>query len=112
VALNSCYVVRCRNDRDAFAFAALLNSPVAAAWLGALAEPARGNYRRYLGWTMSLLPIPRDWQAACDILAPIGERAVHDARPPSAHDLLAAALEAYGLSERVVSPIVAWMSSL
>jgi hypothetical protein len=112
VALNSCYVVRCRGHREALAFAALLNGPVAAAWLGALAEPARGNYRRYLGWTMSLLPIPTDWPAACDILAPIGEAAVSGAQRPTTHDLLAAATKAYGLSERAVSPLVAWMSSV
>jgi len=112
VALNSCYVVRCRVHAEALAFAALLNGPVAAAWLGALAEPARGNYRRYLGWTMSLFPIPIDWRAACDILAPIGEAGISAARPPSARDLMTAAIQAYGLSERAVSPLVAWMSSL
>jgi hypothetical protein len=37
VALNSCYVLPCRDPDDASAIAALLNSPLAAAWLGAIA---------------------------------------------------------------------------
>lgn len=37
VPLNTCYVVRCKDDADALTLAALLNSPLAAAWLGALA---------------------------------------------------------------------------
>ena len=43
VPLNSCYALPCRDPRDALAVAALLNSPLAAAWLNALAEPARGG---------------------------------------------------------------------
>ncbi|HJU66342.1 MAG TPA: DNA methyltransferase, partial [Gemmatimonadaceae bacterium] len=57
VPLNSCYVVPCQTSEDAFTLAALLNSPLAAAWLSLLAEPARGGYHRYLAWTMSLLPL-------------------------------------------------------
>lgn len=37
VPLNSCYVLSCRDDVDAAAFATLLNTPLAAAWLDALA---------------------------------------------------------------------------
>lgn len=37
VALNTCYVVRCRRVEDAHAFAAILNGPLAAAWLNAIA---------------------------------------------------------------------------
>ncbi len=37
VPLNTCYVVRCSDYTDALTLAALLNSPLAAAWLGALA---------------------------------------------------------------------------
>jgi hypothetical protein len=108
VALNSCYIARCRDDRDAFALAALLNGPVAGAWLNALAEPARGGYRRYLGWTMALLPLPIDWTRARDALAPLGEAAVRTRRAPSDADLLDASLAAYDLRRRDVAPLVAW----
>ncbi|HWH51856.1 MAG TPA: DNA methyltransferase, partial [Gemmatimonadaceae bacterium] len=54
VPLNSCYVARCSDLVDADTLATLLNSAVARAWLNAIAEPARGGYRRYFGWTMSL----------------------------------------------------------
>ena len=43
VALNSCYVANCKTLDDAYALAALLNGPLVAAWLNALAEPARGG---------------------------------------------------------------------
>jgi hypothetical protein len=64
VPLNSCYVLRCRDAIDARTFAALLASPVAGGWFAALAEPARGGYRRHLAWTVALLPIPADWERA------------------------------------------------
>ena len=44
--------------------------PLVGAWLGILAEPARGGFHRYLGWTLALLPLPRDWPAAVRLLAP------------------------------------------
>ncbi|HEY5061255.1 MAG TPA: N-6 DNA methylase [Gemmatimonadaceae bacterium] len=109
VALNSCYVARCVDLADAHAFAALLNGPLARAWLNAIAEPARGGYRRYLGWTVSLLPIPHDWNRAVAVLAPLGERGLRgDA--PSEGDLLDASLEAYGIQREIVAPLVAWQS--
>jgi hypothetical protein len=107
VPLNSCYVVRCRNLPDADAGAALLNSPLAQAWLNALAEPARGGYKRYLGWTLALLPLPDDWLRARDVLAPLGA-AARDGHPPTSHDLMDACLEAYGVSRSLVAPLVAW----
>jgi hypothetical protein len=109
VALNSCYVVRCRDRCDAHAFAALLNSPLTRAWLNAAAEPARGGYRRYFGWTLALLPVPRDWARSRDILAPISERA-HGGSPPTDTELLRAAIEAYAVDTDAVAPLVAWMS--
>ena len=109
VPLNSCYVVRCADDVDAFAFAALLNGPVARAWLNAAAEPARGGYRRYLGWTMSLLPVPTDWRRARRILAPLAIRGA-DGDAPSERELLEAALTAYRLPADAVAPLVAWSS--
>jgi len=107
VLLNSCYVARCRDDLDAYTLAVLLNSPIVAAWLNALAEPARGGYRRYLGWTVSQMPLPTDWSAARDKLAPIADRAINGA-PPDADTLLAAVLKAYHLRERDVEPLLLW----
>lgn len=107
VPLNTCYVVRCATLIDAHAFAALLNGPLARAWLQAIAEPARGGYRRYMGWTLSLLPIPHRWERARALLAPLGERALR--RPaPSDAELLEASAEAYGIGVDEVAPLVAW----
>ena len=108
VALNSCYVANCETMNDAHALATLLNGPLVAAWLNTLAEPARGGYRRYLGWTMSLLPIPEDWTRARDLLTPLGERAMFGDVPPQ-DELLDAALRAYGLELPDVQPLLSWM---
>jgi hypothetical protein len=91
----------------ALALAALLNSPLAAAWLGLVAEPARGGYQRFLGWTMALLPLPHDWPRARASLAPLAERAI-DGCPPSDATLLAATLDAYRLDVADVAPLLAW----
>jgi methylase of polypeptide subunit release factors len=107
VLLNSCYVVRCESLTDAQALATLLNSPVLAAWLNALAEPARGGYHRYLGWTVALMPVPADWCAARKILAPVAERAMRGA-PPDSDTLLSAVLHAYRLDETDVEPLLLW----
>jgi hypothetical protein len=107
VPLNSCYVTRCQNALDAHALAILLNGPIARAWLNAVAEPARGGYRRYFGWTMSLLPLPADWPRARELLAPFGERAALGVLPTET-ELLDASLAAYGLESDAVAPLVAW----
>ncbi|MEP6691627.1 MAG: DNA methyltransferase [Gemmatimonadaceae bacterium] len=107
VPLNSCYVVPCGDRRDAFALSAILNSALAAAWLGVIAEPARGGYRRYLGWTVALLPIPQNWCLARDTLAPIAERAQSDGSFDK-DELLDAVLAAYSLRMRDVAPLLAW----
>jgi hypothetical protein len=107
VALNSCYVARSPTLADAHALAALLNGPLATAWLNTLAEPARGGFRRYMGWTMALLPIPHDWERGRDILAPIGARGCRGESVSSA-ELLAAALAAYGLDESDAEPLLTW----
>jgi SAM-dependent methyltransferase len=72
VPLNSCYVVRTPSLDDAFALSALLQSTIAGAWLDCLAEPARGGFRRYLGWTVAAFPVPVDWRRAAALLAPYG----------------------------------------
>lgn len=106
VPLNTCYVIKCRTDREALALAAILNSDLAAAWLNLFAEPARGGYHRYLGWTVSLLPLPRDWAAACAILPDVARRAA-DGRAEAA-ELLEAVLTAYAVRHADVAPLLAW----
>jgi hypothetical protein len=107
VPLNSCYVVPCDDHADALALTALLNSSLAAAWLHVLAEPARGGYHRYLGWTVALLPLPRDWSCARELLAPLAQRAM-DGDVPTACELLDAATRAYRLRASDVAPLIAW----
>ena len=109
VALNTCYVVKCETLKDAHALATLLNGPLLSAWLNTLAEPARGGYRRYLGWTMSVLPLPKDWNRAREQLAPLGERAMLGDVPPR-DEMVRAALSAYGLCLRDVEPLLSWMA--
>lgn len=108
VPLNTCYVARCRDDDDAFALAALLNSPVAAAWLNAIAEPARGGYRRFLGWTMSIFPLPADWENARIKLAALGRAGTADPTRVGHRLLLEAALAAYDLRADDLAPLLIW----
>jgi len=107
VPLNSCYVVPCAQQIDALALTALLNSSLAAAWLHVLAEPARGGYHRYLGWTMALLPLPSDWPWARAMLAPLAARAI-DGDVPTPCELLDVATRAYRLRAADVAPLIGW----
>jgi type I restriction-modification system DNA methylase subunit len=107
VALNTCYVIACNTVDDAQGLAALLNGPLVSAWLNVLAEPARGGYKRYLGWTMSQLPLPGSWERARERLAPLGERAMLG-DVPSDDELLAGALDAYGLTLGDIQPLLSW----
>jgi len=109
VALNSCYVANCTTLADAHSLAALLNGPLVTAWLNVVAEPARGGYRRYLGWTMSLLPLPSDWEHARELLTHLGERAMLG-DVPSEPALLDAALSAYRLDLSDIQPLLFWTS--
>ncbi len=110
VPLNTCYSVTCATSSDALAFAAILNSGVAAAWLGAIAEPARGGYHRYMGWTVSRLPIPIDWPRARRILAPVAERA-RNGELPAPSQLNALVLDAYGIDPGEYEPLLTFVSS-
>jgi hypothetical protein len=112
VPLNSCYVALCRDDVDAQALTAILNSAIAEAWLAALAEPARGGYRRFLGWTMSLLPLPADWERARSALAPLARGALRgEFSPGELRDvLLQETLGAYGLCHDDLAPLLAWFA--
>ncbi|MDQ6887433.1 MAG: N-6 DNA methylase [Gemmatimonadota bacterium] len=107
VPLNSCYVLACETPDDAYAFASLLNSPLAAAWLSLIAEPARGGYHRYLGWTVSLLPLPADWSRAREQLAPLARAALDGDRPADAA-LSGAACRAYRVRPSDMAPLLAW----
>jgi hypothetical protein len=109
VPLNTCYAVSCDTLRDAHGLAALLNSSLVSAWLNVVAEPARGGYRRYLGWTMSLLPLPSDWECARERLAPLGARAM-SGDVPSDGELLAGALDAYRVTLADIQPLLSWAS--
>lgn len=101
VALNSCYVLSCAEPDDARALAVLLRSPVCAAWLRALAEPARGGYLRHLAWTVALLPMPRNWPGARRALL-----AMKGGASPARHAITAA--RAYGLTLDLVAPLIEW----
>jgi len=100
VPLNTCYVLPCADECDAWAIAAILNSPIAAAWLNAIAEPARGHYRRYLGWTVSRLPLPKRWTRARKILSA--------ARGFDDDALLTCVLDAYELNRLEVTALLEW----
>ena len=107
VPINSCYVARPPSLDDAYALAALLNSPVAAAWLAAIAEPARGGYHRYLGWTVARLPIPAEWSRAVAILAPLAREAL-DGEIPDAATLTDAVIRAYRVRSVDIEPLLTW----
>jgi SAM-dependent methyltransferase len=109
VPLNTCYAVSCDTLADANGLAALLNCSLVSAWLNVVAEPARGWYRRYLGWTMSLLPLPSEWDRAREHLAPLGARAM-SGDIPSDEELLAGALCAYRVTLADVQPLLSWAS--
>ncbi len=107
VPINSCYVARTPSTDDAYALAALLNSPVAAAWLATIAEPARGGYHRYLGWTLARLPIPSEWARAVSILAPLAREAA-EGEPPDAATLTDAVIRAYRVRAVDIEPLLTW----
>ncbi|MBA3853233.1 MAG: hypothetical protein C0503_02400 [Gemmatimonas sp.] len=107
VPLNTCYVVRAATDDDAHALAVLLNSSVGTAWLAALAEPARGGYRRFLGWTCARFPVPRDWPRAVRLLAPLGREAA-EGMVPDVWTLTERVLEAYAIDHGAVAPLLSW----
>ncbi|HET9426059.1 MAG TPA: DNA methyltransferase [Gemmatimonadaceae bacterium] len=111
VPLNTCYVLRCPGETDALALATVLNSPLATAWLSVIAEPARGGYRRYLGWTMALFPLPARWDECRESLARIGHRAMLGTGSMSMHEALDAVVSAYGLRRRDLDPLMAWTAT-
>ena len=109
VPLNSCYVMRTASLDDAHALHTILSSPLAAAWFEALAEPARGGFRRYMGWTVATLPIPADWVAARVALAALGRRRIAG-EPVSDQEHLEVVTTAYGISVAAVQPLLRWFA--
>ena len=107
VPLNSCYVAIPPTLDDAFALATLLNSTPVAAWLCALGEPARGGYKRFLGWTLARLPVPHDWPRAVSLLAPLG-RAARAGETPDARSLAIAVARAYRVRLARLEPLLTW----
>ena len=109
VPLNSCYVLRTPSTEDAWALSALLASPVCRAWLNCLAEPARGGFRRYLGWTVASLPLPANWMSARSSLTPLGQRlASRTCVSPEEHTEITA--DAYGIPVASLQPLLDWDS--
>ncbi|MEP6766116.1 MAG: hypothetical protein ABJB66_17510, partial [Gemmatimonadaceae bacterium] len=109
VPLNSCYVLRTPSLEDAYALNTLLTSPLTAAWLDAIAEPARGGWRRFLGWTVAALPVPADWESARNRLAEFSRRQ-RSVNPPSAEEHVVVTADAYGIPVRSLTPLLEWVS--
>lgn len=107
VPINTCYAVRAPSLADALALAAVINCDLMAAWLRVIAEPARGGYSRYLGWTMAMLPVPKRWESARALLAPLAERAIAGV-PPDPPELTTAVLQALGIDECAVASLLEW----
>jgi hypothetical protein len=107
VPLNSCYAVGAPSETDAHALCAIINSPIAAAWLNVLAEPARGGFHRYLAWTVGLLPLPVNWARARAILGVIGGR-IAGGSVPGRGELSEAVAAAYDLSAGALAPLLSW----
>jgi hypothetical protein len=112
VPLNSCYVMRLPSLDDAHALHALLSSTIANAWLGVLAEPARGGFRRFLGWTVAAMPIPHDWARTVRLLRPYGAALASASPDAPSHVSLAAldaaVLQAFQLPPLLISPLLEW----
>lgn len=110
VPLNTCYVLRLSNEAEAYALSALIQSNITGAWLDALAEPARGGFRRFLGWTVASLPIPQDWTRAMSLLTPLGRRLQNHSvlTSVSQQELDNAVADAYKLNLKQLRPLLDW----
>ena len=109
VPLNSCYVLRTSSLEDAWALEVLLGSTLAAVWFQTLAEPARGGFRRFLGWTVATLPIPSNWPSARIALAQLGQRrAGGEAVANEEADVVVT--DAYDIPARHLDPLYRWFN--
>lgn len=107
VPLNSCYAMHTTSPDDAWALSTLLASPLATAWFAALAEPARGGFHRYMGWTVATLPVPRQWISVRTMLAAYARRnPAHTAS--STREYLELMCRVYDLPADSVLPFVQW----
>ena len=114
VPLNSCYLLRTPALDDAWALEVLLSSPIAAAWFHALAEPARGGFKRFLGWTVASLPLPTNWeQARRTLVAFRRDTRRRGLRTPAdcPEEQTAVVAAAYGLPLRTLSPLLQWSTA-
>jgi len=109
VPLNTCYVLRTASFDDACALNTLLTSPVAAAWLDAIAEPARGGWRRFLGWTVAALPVPGNWETARAPLAAFWKQQ-QSGTPPTPEQHCAVVAATYGIPLHALLPLLNWHS--
>jgi hypothetical protein len=107
VPLNSCYVLRTTSLDDALALDTLLASPIAAAWFDVLAEPARGGFRRFMGWTVASLPVPKEWATARVALAELARRRQRG-EPICVDEHSTTVADAYGIPMRHLEPLVRW----
>jgi len=94
---------------DACALNTLLTSPVAAAWLDAIAEPARGGWRRFLGWTVAALPVPGNWETARAPLAAFWKQQ-QSGTPPTPEQHCAVVAATYGIPLHALLPLLNWHS--
>lgn len=109
VPINSCYGIRLDDPIDALALTALLNAPTTTAWLSLIAEPARGGFHRFMGWTVLALPIP-PWTATRELLAPLAARA-RRGDSVSVELLHRTTLDAYGITHAALAPLLEWTST-
>lgn len=110
IPLNTCYALRCPSNMDAYALAALLGSPLVAAWLSVLAEPAQGSCKRFLGWTMGCLPIPKQWDRYRKAFAQLYEDARRGETPDHA-EVFEKTIKAYGVSADQVQALMEWTAN-
>lgn len=102
------YCLIAESDADAFAFAALLASTPAGAFLNAIADAAKDGHRRFFGATVAQLPVPpavfepATWMRLAALGASLTEQRAEI-------DRIIAPL--YGLSSRALRELRLWMEA-
>lgn len=99
VPLNTCYVSAAPDDESALAIAATLNSVWVRVLVHAVADEARGGYRRYNARAAGRAPVPPPGAARVR-LATLA-RTAHSSHDVDPHDIDAAVADALGLSREV-----------
>ena len=110
VPLNTCYILRTSSDVDAQALDVFLTSSIAGAWLDTLAEPARGGFRRFLGWTVATVPVPAKWNLIKSELADIYALRASGALV-NERELNDVILKGFGLVHDDVQPLLDWFGA-